>query len=334
MELEKFNRKYRVRIDTSNNHIQQETSPSEVEQSSSGGGLKEGGIDFLSLPSTTEVIEIKDLHMEATVVSSKNTKVVPSSPAKINIYNLPKSDRNKIKADAVIILEAGFDSDEELKTIYAGQVVSISTGRQPPDVVTTLVCDGTFSVRKNLRVAKSWPEGVTYRQIIQYLLDEAGKYGLSTEFITTLPQNETTNKPNGLSERTDVALKGYAIDGFLLEELTSVCNETGLRCYFSKGALSVEPVEYSERLNVYQVGEENIKGNIYPYSDNSKKLSGSSANKNGYTITLPLDGGVSLTDKVELTTQEVSGLCDIETISYHLSYYGDVWDTELRLIEI
>lgn len=113
-------------------------------------------------------LEITDLrisfNVELSLVGFPNI-------ATIQIYNLNKSNRNKIKEEFTkIFLYAGYEGNVPL--IFTGSIVNITHEKNGPDWITNLFCGTAIQAINNSTVNKTLPPGQTTESIFNELVGE------------------------------------------------------------------------------------------------------------------------------------------------------------------
>lgn len=329
-----FGRKYLLRI--AQNTEQFDDNPNLLIDAGVGGGrIKPPATgDVLSLP-PLEAIAFSELNLITSIPSSKKAST-SSSPATITLYNISTASLAKIKPNSTIILQAGYESDKELPVIYAGQIVKIKPEKQGINRTVKLVCSSAFTITKNVRISKSFPPGKTYKQIIDSLVEEVGKYGLPLGAFHTVPQVVPKDKPPSTSSTslTSTPNGGYATSGFLMDDLTNLCESIGFRCYIALSKLYIEPKEYAKTLEVVTLTPDIIIGNIKPEQDTAKSLTGSGTDKTGLTVVSLLDGSITIAKKLRIKEGTYKGYYDIESVNHSLNLEGREWYTKMKLVGV
>ena len=113
-------------------------------------------------------LEIEDLkisfNVELSLVGFPNTGT-------IQIYNLNKSNRNKIKEEFTKIkLYAGYENNVSL--ILTGDLVSVTHEKSGPDWITNLFCGDAIRAINESTINKSLPAGQTTESIFNELVGE------------------------------------------------------------------------------------------------------------------------------------------------------------------
>ncbi len=130
---------------------------------------------ILQISGEGEQLVIKDLKIVFEV--SKDILGHPNI-AKIEVYNLSETSRNKISEKfSKVILRAGYG--DKLNVLFEGQLRNISNSRANVDIISTLFCgDGEKAFRQAF-VSHVFPSGVGVRQIVEVVFNEFKKFGIS-----------------------------------------------------------------------------------------------------------------------------------------------------------
>lgn len=327
----RFKRKYLLSIALNPTTIKKD-SKEKLKEGVTGGSVKAPSTgDLLSLP--LDALQIEGLHIEATINYKKRTKTT-SSPAKISIFNLSRETIKKLKPESTIILRAGYESDKELPVVFAGQIAKIGSSRRGSDKITTILASGAYTIQKNLRVTISIPKKSTYKQAIEILLKHAADNGLPTGAFNTDPQEATKTSSTGKDKTSKVLEDGYAVQGWLLNNLSDLCASIGYVAYVSVGKLYVEPKEYSKTLEVFTLTKGTVIGDIQLQTDSTNKLSGSTSHKSGIAVKVFLDGRITLDKKIRIDDKDSPyvGIYDIDKLDHKLAYEEKDWFTTMNLV--
>jgi hypothetical protein len=360
MATEVFGRKYSLRIGSITKLAPEDVLAnvldfSPLENVVTGGVLKnnseqEGYRDYVSVPPEENVIEITELHIETTVELGTNAKSsVSGATIKLRIFNLSKESQKKIKTDDSVILRAGYEQDKELPLIFAAQVITTKTRREGANIVTTITCGDSFTLRKNLRISKTYPRGTTKRAVIQDLLDQAANYGVPTgEFFVPSIEEEISllqtsaslvstakyNPAKGVANlRIDATFdSGYVVHGMLFEQLAKTCDNIDFRSYLLHGSLYVEPIEFRTKQTTVEITGESIIGSIREEDDTTMHLKGDSLKQRGITLTVPLNGRITTTALIvvsDIEESDLSGGYSVVSMKHMLSLEVGNWVTEI-----
>lgn len=339
----------------SNPQLQDITDYSNIYDVVTGGKLQknsdQGGYrDYVTLPDNEDVIEINELQIQVKVEYAGSGKSSPSaSKTTLKIYNLSKNSLKSIKTDNSVILKAGYSQDKELPLIFAGQISSVKTTKEGANTITTILCADSFTPRKNLRVSRNFPKDTTYKEIVQYHLDQAADYGVPTgKFFIPDPSLQTgliagakaivtTSKYNAAKKAPEERVaekisRGFSAFGLLFESLQNICDNIGYRSYLSQGSLYVEPNEFRINQTEVDITSDNIIGSIKLEDENTGKLSSAKLNTSGITLRIPLNGsitGACIVNLSDIENEDLSGSFNVSSYKHLLDFEGKDWVTEL-----
>jgi hypothetical protein len=119
----------------------------------------------------SELLSVKGLRVTFNV---HKTKTIMPNTAHIEIYNLSKESRNKIKdMSSFVLLRAGYDQGMGLQDVYKGTVLRSTYQKRPPDTITTIEAqDGIVQVLK--RVSIGYPPGTSALRILNDIISSIG----------------------------------------------------------------------------------------------------------------------------------------------------------------
>lgn len=91
--------------------------------------------------------------------------------ANIQVYNLSKDSRNKIKEEFTkIFLYAGYENNVPL--IFSGNIVNITHEKKGPDWISTLFCGDSLKSINESTISKTLPPGATTENILDELVGQ------------------------------------------------------------------------------------------------------------------------------------------------------------------
>lgn len=311
------NRKYKLYIgyvkeldDKSNNRL-------------AGVGANTKTIDMQSIPTDNNFLLIDDLQMTATIAfpkegtSSKNPQqtIVVMNPSQESIHHIRRRSN-------VVLLNAGFDDDVDLPMICATQIVKSSLEQKGIDTVLTLVCAEAYKVKRNIRISKSYSATMTYKEVIDDILNEFAGYGISS-----------VSQLEGLQDKQ--LGKSRVFNDSLTEALDDICNSINYRWNMACSVIYVEPrnksIEKNQAIRVLSINQENLKGEIVEIQDTSNKNSSESKdNGKGVKFKINLNGNLNKGDAVRITFGDYAGAYLITSVKHSLDFEGSAWDTEVE----
>lgn len=265
--------------------------------------------------------EFTSLQMEAEVEYTSEKTSSSTQTTEVKIYNLSLESLIFIGVNDTVELRAGYISDKSLPLVFSGQIVSVTTDRVGLDNITTMVCQDSAVVTKNVNKTLSFQPGVKYNEIIDEMIYTLHNSGM------VIGQYERAAK--SADPFFSICTGGYSVEGNLMDSLVAVCNQVKYRAYLLLGKLYVEPRFRPLRVATVSVNSRDIKGRITTDSDTSKKTPKQDNNTSGVKLTTPLNGGVDTRRMLEVGDTRFAGSYKIVNVTHKLSYEGSAWDTTL-----
>ena len=287
-------------------------------------------LDYRTEPES--FIKITDLNIKADIVYTKevNNKGGTQNNT-IEVHNLSKESKAKIREDDLIFLKAGYVQDipdngdeDDLPLVFAGQVIFSSSSRgQDGTNVTTLVCGDNIIPKRAIKVSEAWLPGTGLSQVILDLLSIAAANGIPTGRVFGL-----SDVGSPLSE--NVYTYGYSISGTLFDEIQKICDSIDFIFYTNLGKIFIEPK--GEKLNseLYEfilLDELTLKKPI-EYVLDSSKSQGKDSRSGIRTVTF-LNGSVTADKIVNISSvsDEFNGDYTVKSVRHSLDFEGANWDT-------
>lgn len=313
--------------------------------------------DFCTVPQNFQ--RIAGYQLTAKISQTKDQSI----KNRISVYNLDDDVISKFKKDDLIILRAGYkrgqnvgvEEDIQHPDIFVGQIIRVSTKYQGQDKITEFLCGEGITIKKNSKVSKSYPPGVSRLDVLRDLAQLSKQQGIPLGGIK-LP----TFYSDDYKVLQSSLLSGYTAKGNLFEEIERFCESVNMRSFTALGKLYIESkkvvtvdgesprvpltsstagVVTSDRVTsttVFKVTPEAIKGRIFPMEDNSgtsSKAEGSSE-RTGLKFTLYLDGRISVNKVMRLLEQDeesYNGDYEITSVNHNIDYRGSTFETEVTL---
>ncbi len=144
-------------------------------------------------------------------------KTLDRSPntAEIQIFNLSKDSRSRIEEAEVqrIQLDAGYETEAGISTIFVGDKRKASSKREGVDIITTIeAADGERAVR-NRRINRSFSPGTTIDSVMEAVGSVfGGTDGIGLGNITELTGNSLEFEGNGAEFPEGTVVSGSAIE--------------------------------------------------------------------------------------------------------------------------
>lgn len=310
----------------------------------------------VSQPAGSRKLIIKDKEINADVVYSTESKSGGSNSTNIKMTNLTDTEINFIRKNGYAILKAGYQqpnlitqkgidgvdtsSKEFLPIVFIGQITKVYTQDAGTDRITTIICADSQLLAREKKISKTYAPNTTYKSIILDLMDEAVKIGISYgNFVETgvvqedsgytpnsIAQDELANttgvirKPARIKPTPELVLNnGYVAQGTLRSVLSEVCDAIGYKYFISLGRLYVEPKSYPNRASIVEVTGDNIIGNPQFQSDSSGKTTQSSDAQDGVSVTIFLNGSVTVDKKLLLRDELLGGYYTITSVTHRVN---------------
>lgn len=286
--------------------------------------------DTRTLPPISSFILLTDHHFEADITFPREGNGNKSVSQTIKIYNPAPDTEDKIKSGNVLILKAGYNTDEFLPILCATQIIKAQVIKNGTDRIAILTCGEAYNAKRIINYSAGWSAEKTYSQAIEDTLEVFAAYGVPTGRIEW--NEDATTKQFGLV---------YVVTMNLSSSLTSLCEGCGLRWYIAGGEIFIQPKNQKENkyLSVLKVTEENVKETVEFLDDISNKTVGQSTTRtSGVKVRVNLNANVNKADGLQIagtensssTFKQYEGRYLIESVTHSLSYEGDSWDTTVE----
>ena len=284
-----------------------------------------GTEDFTSI--TQGSIEITSVRLKAKISATKQSRSATSSPCTISLYNLSSDTKARIRQGFSVVLKAGYETDPELATIFAGEAVNVVTKREGADLITTIVCADSSFANNNLKAVGSLPPNTTAFDVINQMLGKLRSAGIPTASVPVPTQENATTLGAQIPD-------GYVYEGPIMDKLAEVAKAVNYRVYTSLGKVFVEPEDRPTLAAALNILPENIKGQVQPESYNNSTSDKDKAAKVGLSLTTFLDGRVTLTKFIQLTqiSADHVGTYQPTEVTHRLDTEGNTWDTDMTLV--
>lgn len=256
----------------------------------------------------------------------------------ITLYNVDPQTVSRFKRDASIILKAGYEQDfslsnddlntgyEALPTVYCGQVHSVKSESYPPDIITKIICADGSTVRRNVKISKSWPPGTTNAQIVQDMVSLANKSGIPTGAVRLASDSPTTIDNSNWG--------GYSASGNLYEELDKVVQANKLEMYHTQGKLFVSQPGNSGR-QAYLLLPENIIGKVTLSSDiDVDQSNADEGTQSTIQVSTWLDPLITTDNYITLQGTDFDGDYRISKVKHSMDSHSTKWTTTITGIRL
>jgi len=287
---------------------------------------------------TADAVVIKNLRISGNVSGNKLDTSGGDVPCTLNIWNAADETKAFFKKDNAIILKLGYEDDKDLPTVFSGQIISSSsekkktlrdrteytTTEESIDTITKLVCGGNDYLKRNYRasVRAVGGSGSTVYGLFQEFIRVLRFGGASfAELDSSIPEIEKL--------KTTKLDSGYSVEGVLIEKLSALCAEHGLRLYSWAGIYYIESKVTPYKAEAVVIKSENVIGNIEDTEDNTAVSSTDEGSTKGIKFSVFLDGRVVLNKRVVLETLFREGTYKVMGVSYDFDTEGPNWKTDI-----
>lgn len=321
-----YNRKYRLVIGRPSNTIQYT------------GEISEINLETLNVVAPSDYItdyrfsygggiEITDLQIKADIKSNSTTG--NQAGCVIQIYNLSEETRTQIEeANNYVILEAGYEEDQQLELIFSGQIVTSDTQKQGQDSITTINCKDGFTPSSGIRVAKTYAKGLTYADVLYDLTRIFADNGIPTGQLEMEPLKADRQTYVQLRTPQETILRrGYSAVGFLRQIMDNVCNSLGYVWYITNGRLFCHPKGYTKMIEVYEFTTDQLLS--VRRSTNQKVSTSTGKGDTGVKIVTFLDGRLDTDKVIRILDGTYSGDYKILSKSHSLDFRNGGWQTSI-----
>ena len=288
-----------------------------------GTGASTESIDLQTIPKDENFIELNALQMKAVINFPKEGTNSKNPKQTIEIVNPTQETTAKIKNRNVLLLNAGYESDEGLPVICATQIQSSVLVKKGDTTTLKLTCADAYKVKRNVRISKSYVGTLTYGDVVTDLLKELAAYGV--------PSKPQIDPLFNIQLNTCMAFS----DG-IFEALEDILKPINYRWFMASGILYVEPVnktlegesEGEGFTRVLTINEDNVKDTIQQLQDTTNKnISESKADGLGIRVKINLNGEASGGDALRVTYGPFKGQYKITSVKHQMDFEGAAWDT-------
>ena len=312
--------------------------------------------------------EFTDVQMQAEITYGKQVKARNSKKDEIKLFNLNVEDENFIRQGDFVILKAGYKQDEDLPTIFTGEIISKTGVQEGSNWVTKLVVGQSYRAVKDIYIALEWgtfkdeyetsilndlvprPEGPFNETIIYHTA-----YDILKDYIAAIKNAGIDFGSDWLIDRLSNSLSqkvlknGYVMEGNAFRELERFFkyitpeDSQGFEYFLANNTLYIEPKGTTIYQQTFDLYPANLKSPPETHSSQRDAKTGSSV-VTGYIFKLPLDGRMGLNKVLSVKfdgfpfpaqqgflnrDREYRGDYRIVTVTHRLDYENSAWDTEV-----
>lgn len=252
----------------------------------------------------------------------------------IKVFNPPAEMEKYLTTENVVILNAGYVSDDFLPTLCAAQIIKAQITKDGTNRIATITCSEAYSVRRNVTFSDTFDKQWTYEQGIKRILEVFAWYGVPAG---TLQFSEKAS--------TQQFGRPRPVSGSIEATLTNLCENSGLLWNITNGEINVYPKSDEKKgfINVLVVEPDNVKNTIEFLDDKSdKSATDAKTQTKGVKFTVNLNGRVNKSDGVRIKPipadqvnsngvfKNYEGQYLISSIAHKLSYEGNEWGTTIE----
>jgi hypothetical protein len=283
-----------------------------------------GMVSNMEVSVPADAITFDDLQIKTSVPIRKSGKAGTPDSFTIEIYNLDNNITNVNLKDYLIILEAGYENDEELPLIFQGSILTFATTKVGQDRVTKLVCTNDSGVRRGGFSSFSFPPGTSYYSMIHEVLELLAKNGLPYAPIRRVNLGGFAfNLQNTFTET------GVSYEGNIVDVLDGICQEVNMRAYIVHNIMYVEPKSRPLVRKVLKITQDTIIGDIGLYIQGANVLPGQNQVGQGITFKMFLDGRLDPSTKITIDFPPFKGSYLVTGVLHKLDFEGNDWTTEV-----
>lgn len=247
-----------------------------------------------------------------------------SKDTKITIYNISDNVRSFLEANngkkPVILLKAGYMTDQELPILFNGEVIMVDDQFNGTTRITELTCaTGTTSIQEAYSV-KTFKKGTPVSTIVREVLKDL-----------KLPEG-TFYLPDTASLGIE---KPVVYSGPTIEFLRKYGKDNGFKVWVEDGTVSVfsdDPTSRIQRATAFKISSSlNMIGSPAAQTADASQTQNTAGVRQNVKVSTTLNGAYSIGAKVELESKYLSGVYEIESIEHTGTYEGSDWKSDLEL---
>jgi hypothetical protein len=249
--------------------------------------------------------------------SSDNTN--NSNSASIEVTNLSNQSLKILQTDyPAAVFEVGYESLGNMATLFAGQVVNVSTRKQGTERVTQLVMGAGYTELNHSTLQKLVPAGKTVKDVVE-------------ELKKSFP-NISRGVYNG-SNLNSVLINGYSLSGSLRSELDRLSKTYNLEWRLDGDTLYVNNKDRAstENFNTAYVISPSSGLIEIPYyvSGEADRAPQDPVKKQSVQFSMLINPNVSAGEIIKLEDTEITGWYKVDSIRYSGSWRNGDWLQEV-----
>jgi len=237
--------------------------------------------------------------------------------AHIEVYNLSKDTRNVIHENKeFIILNAGYIDGNGEELLFIGNVLSVDTRFETPNIVTIIECSDGKSALFSDKISVSYSKGVLASSVLSDILS---KMSLSNNLKTiSIPSKAYAN--------------GFAHTGLAKDALTKVTDFLEMKWSVQNNEIRMIPFDGDDRTqSVYLTPKTGLLGSPERIKSSNRQSKGNSLKKNaGWRFTSLLQPRILPTSKFIVSSRDIPE--DTQFVAVNVSHHGDTHESEFKTI--
>lgn len=267
---------------------------------------------------TREGIVIRDLQLSFDISKSADNKK-ESNSASIEVVNLSAQHLKLLETSyPLATLKVGFQSRDNIRTLFSGEVGEVVTRKSGTDRTTQLILGSSYTELNHETISKIVPAGSTVGQVVE-------------ELLKTFPNIKRGNIIG--TNLNSVLINGYPMSGTLRKELNRLATNYNLNWQIDNNTLSVSD---STRATTENFGTAFLitprTGLIEtPYYVSGKKgrASDDPESVQGVQFSMLINPEVPIGGIIKLQDTAINGWFRTDTIRYSGAYRGGNWIQEV-----
>lgn len=268
---------------------------------------------------TLDALEITDLQVTFDISKSSDNSQ-HSNSASIEIYNLSDKSLKILETDyPAAVFYVGYEKESEVKLLFAGQVVGVTTRKNGTDRVTQLLMGVGYTELNHSSISKLVPAGKTVKDVVEEL--RKGFPNISRGIY------------NG-SNLSSPLINGYSLSGTLKEELDTLADSYKLEWRVDGDVLYVNDKDRAENENfnsAYVISPSSGLIEIPYYTSGEKRRSKKDkAKKHGVQFSMLINPSVYAGQVVKLEDTDIHGWFKVDSVRYSGSWRGGNWLQEVK----
>lgn len=239
------------------------------------------------------------------------------------IYNLSLQNRNNItNLLGKVIVSAGYEENQGLKTIFIGDILRVSHRKVDTDIVSSIYLgDGAEVLRGTVASRTFAVRGNVITDARTIISETAEEFGLPVNFVATLPAGS-------------LMPGSYALSGLVASDLQFLCKRFGL-----EWSIQDETVLIINENSVLNAPAVLCSTNTGLLSDPNAKDKVNTdfttePDRERYTVEMLLTPEIGIASQVEIRSNVIQGIYRASDVEHSVSNYSSSFYTKFVAEEI